>query len=129
MQNKTHFHIGFAAPPNLEDSLNLQTLTEILRKEDIVLTEEFAEHTKGAKNEGLLIALNVITVGVSVIGTIINALQYFLVDNHPTYSATIETDSGPVTISTTNSQKLPELISEIKVGLSSNEIKILIAKR
>lgn len=129
MQPDTNFYISFDAPVDSQDSLNLEQLANIFSHDyDLPVTSERQEPVTGEKDSGLTIAISLIGVSVSAIGTIISALSYWK-SQLPKYSVTITAGGKTITMDTIESDKLPEMISRIERDISSSETKILIAKK
>lgn len=129
LQSNTNFQISFNVPPDAQDSLNLDLLANILSRDyDLPVSIERQTPEVGVKDGGLTIAISLIGVGISAIGTIISALSYWK-SQMPKYSATIIIGEKPITIDTIEPNKLPELISKMQHEISLSETKILIAKK
>lgn len=129
MQPNTNFYISFDASIDAQDSLNLDRLADIFSRDyDLPVNIERQTSVAGVKDGGLTIAVSLIGVGISAIGTVISALAYWK-SQLPKYSATIIIGEKTITIDTTEPNKLPELISKIQHEASLSEAKILIAKK
>jgi hypothetical protein len=125
----TNFHIRFDAPIDAEDSLNLEQLAHILSQDyDLPVNREYQESVTGEKDSGITIAISLIGVGISAVGTIISALSYWK-SQLPKYSVTVTTEGKTITMDTIEPDKLPEMISRIERDIASSETKILIAKK
>lgn len=128
MQSLTNFHISFDTPIDAQDSSNLEQLAHIFSHDyDLPVNKERQEPLAGVKDGGLTIAVSLIGVGISAIGTVISALAYWK-SQLPKYSVTMMIGEKTITIDTTEPDKLPEMISKIERDISS-EAKILIAKK
>jgi hypothetical protein len=128
MQPNTNFLICFDSTIDAEDSLNLEQLAHMLSQDyDLPANKEYQEPVAGEKDSGLIIAVSLIGVGISAIGTIISALSYWK-SQVPKYSVTITTGEKTITLDTIKPDKLPEMISRIERDAASSETKILITK-
>lgn len=129
MQTNTNFHISFDTPIDAQDSSNLEQLAHILSYDyDLPVNKERQESLAGVKDGGLTIAISIIGIGISAIGTIISALTYWK-SQLPKYSVTMTVGTKTITIDTIEPDKLPEMISRIEHDISSSETNILIAKK
>lgn len=129
IQSSMNFHISFVEPIDDQDSVNLEKLAHILSHDyDLSVNNERQEPLAGVKDGGLTIAISLIGVGISAIGTVISALTYWR-SQLPKYSVTITDGEKTITIDTAEPDKLPEMISRIEREISSSATEILIAKR
>jgi hypothetical protein len=129
IQSSMNFHISFDEPIDDRDSVNLEKLAHILSYDyDLPVSKEHQEPQTGVKDGGLTIAISLIGVGISAIGTIISALTYWK-SQLPKYSVTMTVGTKTITIDTIEPDKLPEMISRIERDISSSEAKILVTKK
>ena len=128
MYKNTNFHISFDFPTDGKHSLYLEKLADILSVEyDFPVIREHQTSVQGEKDGGLTVAIGLMGVSISAIGTIISALTYWR-SQLPKYSVTLQTGEKTITIDTSSPEKLPELISKIESEIKTSETKIIIAK-
>ena len=116
-------------PIDAQDSSSLEQLAHILSHDyDLPVHQERQEPRAGVKDGGLTRAISLRGVGIWAIGTVTSALAYWR-SQLPKYSVTMIVGEKTITIDTTESDKLSEIISRIEREISSSETKILIAKK
>lgn len=129
MKSTSDFYIEFTSSVDAQDSLNLEQLGQILSQDyDLSIETIHQKPIEGRKDGGLTIAVSIIGVSISAIGTIISALSYWKA-SLPKYTVTLKTAEKTVTIDTNDPKKLPILVAQIENEKLLSETKILIAKK
>ncbi len=114
-----NFAISLNQPVTDQDSLNLTQLAEILEHDyDVPVQLIRQDGARGVKDGGLTIAISIIGVGISAIGTIISALSYWK-SQQPNYSISLKSGDRTITIDNVNQETLKQIVSSIEDGTSS----------
>jgi len=110
-----------------QDSLQLIQLAEKLEEEcNVKVQTEYIGGELRTKNGGIAIGLAIATLGVTVIGTLIQVLSYWKSLN-PKYSITFKSGNITFLIDNISGKELRNLVSKLEDENSSSEINVLIS--
>ena len=103
-----------------KDSLHLDQLADILQQDyDLPVQTVRKNSADGVKDGGLTIALSIIGISISAIGTIISALSYWK-SQQPDYSISVKSGNKTITVDNVHPGNLPEMVSSLEEAFSSD---------
>jgi hypothetical protein len=120
--------IHFDQPTNHEASAYLDELHDILEHDyDLSVKRIRKDLESGVKDAGLTIALSIIGVSISAVGTIISALSYWK-SQHANYSISLKSGNTSISVDNVEPAQIQEVITTLKAEASKAETYVTISE-